>query len=187
MEDAAQKNGQSAELECVRKACAGDRDAFEILMNKYRKEIYRLAYRMVGNHHDADDVAQETFVKAFLSMKKFRGSSSFKTWIYSIAINSARDVSARQGRARRVELPLMEGASEVMKDSRAGEYDVSAQELIASTVNHLPERQREVLVLKVFHGMKHSEIARALGITTGAAKANLFHAIKCLKSKLHQP
>lgn len=176
-----EKNDESKLIE---KAKAGRREAFEALMNKYRKEIYGLSYRILGNHHDADDIAQKTFIKAFFSLKKFKGKSSFKTWIYAIAMNTAKSFLAQRKKQKKIELPLLEDVASGQMEHQKMEKELSTKSIIARALKSMPERQKEVLILKFFHGMKHVEIARALGITPGAAKANLFHAIKFLKSRI---
>ncbi len=184
MEDAGHRQQREDETLLVERAKSGQREAFEMLMNRYRSEIYNLAYRISGDHHHADDIAQETFIKAFMALKKFRGASSFKTWIYSIALNTARTIASREAKSRKVEVPLLEGV--VQKHYNTGNFEsrLASNTLLRKAINHLPQRQKEVLLLKVFHEMKHTEIARALGISSGAAKANFFHAMKSLKNAL---
>ncbi|MEW5807180.1 MAG: RNA polymerase sigma factor [Acidobacteriota bacterium] len=186
MEETRSEKARGGELDLIERARAGDREAFEALMNRYRKDIYHLAYRIAGNHHDADDIAQDTFVKAYLSLKKFRGFSSFRTWIYSIALNTARTVAGREGKSRKVMVPLTKETIMMAPERKNAEPETEVKERLAELMRLLPARQREVLLLKIFHGMKHREIARALGITAGAAKANLFHAIKFLRSRLEE-
>jgi RNA polymerase sigma-70 factor (ECF subfamily) len=172
------------ESRLIAQAKAGQREAFETLMNRYRKEIYNLSYRISGNHHDADDIAQNTFIKAYFSLKKFRGESSFKTWIYMIALNTSKSFLAKHSRREKMEFPLKEEVTVSRAESAVSDEALSAKGIVARALKNMPERQKEVLILKFFHGMKHVEIAKALGITTGAAKANLFHAVKYLKSKI---
>ncbi len=172
------------EIALIEQAKSGQREAFETLMNRYRREIYNLSYRISGNHHDADDIAQNTFIKAYLSLKKFRGESSFKTWIYMIGLNTAKSFLAKNRKREKMEFPIKEEVTVIRAESAVAEEVLSAKGIVAKALKNMPERQKEVLILKFFHGMKHTEIAKALGITTGAAKASLFHAVKYLKSKI---
>ncbi len=172
------------EEKLIEQAKAGLREAFETLMNRYRKEVYRLSYRLTGNHHDADDIAQNTFIKAYLSLKKFKGKSSFKTWIYMIALNTAKSFHAKANKERKRELPIL---GEIRADNTEGkrtEEGLYKRNIIERALKSMPARQKEVLILKFFHGMKHVEIARTLRISPGAAKANLFHALRFLKDKI---
>ncbi len=184
MKDTGNRQQREDETLLVEKARSGEQEAFEMLVNRYRSEIYNLAYRISGNHHHADDIAQETFIKAFLALKKFRGASTFKTWIYSIALNTARTIASREAKSKKIELPLLEGVVPQDHDPGHVASRMASEELFRKAIDHMPERQKEVLLLKVFHEMKHTEIARALGISTGAAKANFFHAMKFLKNAM---
>ncbi len=168
----------------IEQAKAGQREAFEALMNRYRKEIYNLSYRISGNHHDADDIAQNTFIKVYFSLKNFRGESSLKTWIYMIALNTAKSFLAKHRRREKRELPIKEELTVSGEGDTVSDEALNAKGIVARALKSMPDRQKEVLILKFFHGMKHGEIAQALGITTGAAKANLFHAMQYLKSKI---
>ena len=172
------------ESKLIERAKEGQREAFETLMNKYRKEIYNLSYRISGNHHDADDIAQNTFIKTYFSLKTFRGESAFRTWITMIALNTAKSFLAKHKKSEKREFPLLEGVTAARAESARSEEILSAKRIVANALKNMPERQKEVLILKFFHDMKHVEIARALGITPGASKANLFLAVKYLKNKI---
>jgi RNA polymerase sigma-70 factor (ECF subfamily) len=176
-----EKNDESKLIEQAKR---GHREAFEALMKRYQREIYNLSYRIAGNHHDADDIAQNAFIKAYFSLKKFRGDSSFKTWIYMIALNTAKTFVTKDRKREKREYPLLEEVTANRMDKTRPDEVLSAKGIVARALQSMPERQKEVLILKYFHGMKHVEIAKALRITPGAAKANLFNAMQYLKRKI---
>jgi RNA polymerase sigma-70 factor, ECF subfamily len=167
-----------AEREDVEAARRGEREAFDRLVVRYQREVYRLCYRYVNAHEDADDLAQEVFLKAWRAIGRFRGDSSFRTWLYRIAMNACLNFRA----LRRP--PLGELPDEV-RDPRPGdlarvERDDEARRVRAA-VRRLPDRQRATLILKVYHELTHEEAAAVLGTTVGTVKANLFHALANLR------
>jgi RNA polymerase sigma-70 factor, ECF subfamily len=140
--------------------------------------VYRLCYRYVNNHEDANDLAQDVFVRAWKAIGRFRGDSSFSTWLYRIAVNACLNFRALR-RVPTQELP------EALPDPRPGasfrvEQDDEARRVRAA-VGRLPDRQRATLILKIYHDLTHEEVARILGSTVGTVKANLFHALGNLR------
>jgi RNA polymerase sigma-70 factor (ECF subfamily) len=97
----------------VARACAGDAEAFRVLVDRYSRKVFRLAYRMTRNEHDAEDVVQEAFLRAYRRLKQFESRSSFGTWIFRIAVNAALDLTRKLGRYERVEqqMPEPEGGA----------------------------------------------------------------------------
>jgi RNA polymerase sigma-70 factor (ECF subfamily) len=162
-------------------AClAGRREAFEVLVARHQRTIYQLCYRFSGNHSDASDLSQETFLRAWRSLGGFKGRSSVATWLYRIAVNASLNrVSARRPPAEPVdEEALVDDASEtpterVLRSERA----VVVRRAIAA----LPDRQRATVILRVYHELPHHEIAMILGSSVGSVKANFFHALRNLR------
>lgn len=156
----------------------GEREAFDRLVERYQRDVYRLCYRYVNNHHDANDIAQDVFLKAYRAISKFRGDSAFSTWLYRIAVNTCLNFRS----ARR---PPQEELSEHLADGATGpadrmqEDERSAQ--VRAAVTRLPEKQRATLILKIYHDLTHEEVARVLGASVGTVKANLFHALGNLR------
>ena len=146
-------------------------------MERYQRDVYRLCYRYLGNHEDANDMAQEAFLKAYRGLGSFRGDSAFSTWLYRIAVNAC--LNFRAARKPALELP------ETLPDGRvlAGErlLEEEKQERVRAAVGRLPEKQRATLILKIYHDLTHEEVARILGSTVGTVKANLFHALGNLR------
>jgi RNA polymerase sigma-70 factor (ECF subfamily) len=173
--DSAGRDDDRAAIEACQR---GDRDAFDTLVAKYQRDVYRLCYRYVNNHHDASDLAQEAFLKAYRALPRFRGDSSFATWIYRIAVNTCLNFRA----ARK---PTSEELPESLPDagpsaSESMESDERAR-LVREAVSRLPEKQRATLILKIYQDLTHEEVASILGTTVGTVKANLFHALANLR------
>jgi RNA polymerase sigma-70 factor (ECF subfamily) len=167
----------AAVLACQR----GDREAFSRLVEKYQRDVYRLCYRYVNNHHDANDMAQEVFLKAFRAIERFRGASSFSTWLYRIAVNTCLNFRAlRRPEQQPLTETLPDAAPPVAERLEQGERAA----LVRDAVSRLPDRQRATLILKVYHDLTHEEVAGILGSSVGTVKANLFHALNNLRKTL---
>jgi RNA polymerase sigma-70 factor (ECF subfamily) len=158
----------------------GDESAFDELVARHRKAVYRLAHRLLGCHEDADDLSQEAFIRAYRGLPGFRGEAAFRTWVTRIVVNLA--LNARQ--ARRASVPLEEAAG---ARSEASGSEAVLRSQVRGAVVALPPRQRQVLRLKVYGGMKFSEIAQAAGMSVGTAKATFFQAVRSLRARLAGP
>ncbi len=169
---------REAEREAIEACRRGEREAFDQLVLRYQRDVYRLCYRYVNSHEDANDLAQEAFLKAWRAIGRFRGDSSFATWLYRIAVNACLNFRALK-RPQTQELP------ETLADPVPGaaarvERDDEARRVRAA-VCRLPEKQRATLILKLYHELTHEEVAEILGSTVGTVKANLFHALGNLR------
>ncbi len=168
----------------VRRARDGDRAAFDLIVTRYRKEIYRIARRITGDHGEADDLAQETFCRAWQALPGFRGEASCRTWLCRIVTNLSINLIQSARVARREEKPpeaLAErghGATRPVGVDRMIENERNAR--LREAIEGLPPKQRLTLVLRAFEGMRYAEIARVLECSPRTAKANFFHAITAL-------
>jgi len=166
----------------VRTCTEGRLEAFDVLVERHRRLVYQLCYRFVANHEDANDLSQEVFLRAYRALKGFRGQSSVATWLYRVGVNVCLNrVSVKTPQREPLDdnahVDGAESATErLMRRERAAE--------VRRAVARLPEKQRAALILRVYHDMAHSEIAAALGTSAGAAKANVFHALRNLKRLL---
>ena len=168
----------------VAEAAAGNRDAFDIIVERHRRVVYQVCFRFVNNHEDASDLAQDAFVRAWKGLKNFKGQSALSTWLYRIAVNVCLNrLSAKTPVTEPIESTehfedmRLEGAPQtLMREERA----VAVRKAIAS----LPTKQRATLILRTYHDMSHQQIADTLGSSVGAVKANFFHALANLKKIL---
>ena len=161
----------------------GDRDAFNELVRSTYQDIYSLAYRLTGNRDDAGDVVQDAYVRAYRAIRRFRGDSSFSTWVYRITSNCASTHLSRRTRQRTEELsndvPVVDLRPEQDPILRA--EAAVLRHHVDRAIRSLPERLRQVVVLRDLHDLSHNEIADELGITTSAAKVRLHRARQRLR------
>lgn len=173
-----------AEAELISRAQAGDRAAFGELVSRHQHEVYALALRMTADRELAADVAQETLLRAWRALPKFRGDAALSTWLHRITVNTAWTHRRRAQRHRGV--PLEEHA-EVPDGSvtpeRAGELSELRDDLQLALARLSPGL-RAVVVAKDVYGWRHDEVAEALGISVTAAKVRLHRARKKLKAML---
>ena len=164
-------------------AIDGQREAFDELVVRHRRQIYQLCHRMTGNHEDASDLLQETFLRAYRGIGGFRGQSAVGTWLYRIAVNACLN---RVTAHRPIMHPLDEVAELADRGERADARLAGAERAswVRRAVARLPAKQRATLVLRVYHELPHREIARILGSSVGAVKANFFHALQNMKRLL---
>jgi RNA polymerase sigma-70 factor (ECF subfamily) len=168
----------------VSAAAAGDREAFDVIVERHRRAVYQVCYRFVHNHEDASDLAQDAFVRAWRGLKTFKGQSALSTWLYRIAVNVCLNRIAAKApviepieSTEHFEDVRIEGAQRTMlREERA----VAVRKAIAS----LPKKQRATLILRAYHDMSHQQIADVLGSSVGAVKANFFHALANLRKIL---
>jgi RNA polymerase sigma-70 factor (ECF subfamily) len=168
----------------AREAASGNREAFDVIVERHRRAIYQVCYRFVHSHEDASDLAQDAFVRAWKGLKNFKGQSALSTWLYRIAVNVClnRVSEKRPGRE-----PIE--STDQFADTRIeGAHHAIVREERAAAVRKaiagLPDKQRATVILRAYHEMSHQEIAAVLGSSEGAVKANFFHALNNLKKIL---
>lgn len=166
------------DLELINRTLAGERDAFDELVLKYQKPLYSMLYRMVSDHDDASDLLQKTFVRAFKGLGTFERRSSFKTWLYQIAINLAKNIYRDRSRVQYVSIDNVV----LRKDPRTLENLIQKENrlLLRQSLAGLPEKQRMTLMLRVQEGKKFEEIAGIMKCSLGTSKANYHHAVRKL-------
>jgi len=183
-----------SDLDLVRQAQQqDDLKAYEVLVKRYEKEAFGLAYTLVGSREDAKDVLQETFFNLYLSLKNFRGESSFRTYFLRVLVNRCRDEQRKKsvwGRLFFAGVPKTEEEGEEFLEGislKTPQDQLAQTELgqkIEEVMKVLPWRQRTVFALKFVDGMKIREIAELTELTPGAVKANLFHAVSKMRDAL---
>jgi RNA polymerase sigma-70 factor (ECF subfamily) len=175
----------------VAQARAGDSGAFRALVERHSRHLFRLAYRMTGHQQDAEDVVQETFLRAYRQLAKFDDRASFGTWIYRIAANCSLDlIRARKRRGAQAE-PAEEGAPDPMQalpdpapapDRLAMSGEIESK--VAAVLDGLSEMERSAFVLRHYEGMCIDDIGRTLGVQPNAAKHSVFRAVQKLRRAL---
>ena len=170
-----------SDQEIVNRFQAGERRvSFTILIERYQKRIYFSARKMVGGDHDeADEIAQETFVKVYEALDSFRGDAKFYTWAYRIMMNAVIYKSRRKKIRKDVELDDVAETLESdvpLPDEAMQRKEMTA--LIEEAIETLPPKQREVFLFRFYDEMPYEEIATILGTSVGGLKANYFHAVK---------
>lgn len=170
-------------------AAEGDRTAFHTLVERHRPMVYRVAYQYAGNHHDADDIAQEVFIKVFQSLARFRQDAQFTSWLYRIAMNACIDHQRRQSpHVLRRDTADPDLAMQTAPEPAPGPEQVAAgAELgiaLEAAIGALPPRQRLIFVMRHHEGLKLHEIASALGLQDGTVKRQLHSAVHRLRKVL---
>jgi RNA polymerase sigma-70 factor (ECF subfamily) len=170
----------------VRVCLGGRREAFDEIVVRHRRAVYRLCYRFAGNHDDATDLAQEVFLRAFRSLGAFKGEAAVGTWLYRIAVNLSLNTVG--SRVRRAEMSVDERALPASGEADPVTRAIAAERAaeVRAAIAKLPPKQRATLILRVYQELPHQEIARLLGSSVGAAKANLFHALHNLERLLRK-
>ncbi|MBO6010947.1 MAG: sigma-70 family RNA polymerase sigma factor [Oscillospiraceae bacterium] len=167
------------EAELIASVLAGDADAFEPLVKEHEKKIYNLALRMTGDPDDACDVAQDAFVKAYTSLKDFRGESAFGSWLYRLASNVCLDFLRREKRRGTVSLTVEDEELDVADLRFSPEDELERLELrdeINSALMRLPATARQIIVMRDVSGLSYAEITEALGLELGTVKSRIARA-----------
>lgn len=167
------------DLALLDRFAAGDRDAFDDLVLKHQKPLYSLLYRMVSDKEDAADILQKTFIKAFTGIRGFERRSSFRTWLYQIAINLAKNLY--RDRARAALVPLDDVV--IRRDPKVLESLIhkESRDHLHRAVAGLPDKQRLTVMLRVQEQKTFEEIAEIMKCSVGTSKANYHHGVQKLK------
>jgi RNA polymerase sigma-70 factor (ECF subfamily) len=163
----------------------GQREAFDRIVDRHQRTIYRLCYRFVHDHAQADDLVQDVFLRAWRGVARFKGESSVATWLYRIAVNASLTRVSRRTPAHDP-LDARSLVDQRHEDQCARVVRRERAQKLRRAVAQLPKRQRATLVLRVYHGLTHKEIAGILGNSVGSVKANFFHALRNLRRLLSE-
>lgn len=161
---------------------SGDEQAAAELVRRHARALARFLAGAGAPEADVDDLVQDTFIRAFRSIDRFRGACQFRTWLLTIGGNVLKDAGRRAGRAKVI--PLDEGLLATDGDPQAEAEAGEAVERLRAELGRLPRMQREVFLLRAQQGLEYGEIAAALGTTEGAARVHYHHAQKRLKESL---
>lgn len=176
----AEPAGGEPELALLERARAGEREAQEALVRRYLDEVYRLTYRLLGSRDRAEDATQDTFVNALQALPRFRGESSFRTWLLRIATNAARSQGRRWTRNRETSLTEVQLATVDPGAMAELEHRTEAAR-VEKVLGLLPPKQRLAVALRVQQGLSFREIAELAGGTEGAARVNYHLGIRRLR------
>jgi RNA polymerase sigma-70 factor, ECF subfamily len=178
----------------VSKARSGDTDAFRVLVERHSRSLFRLAFRMTGNQQDAEDVVQESFLRAYKQLAKFDERASFGTWLYRIAANCSLDLVRSRKRRNEHLAPPSESAAEVedpvvslpstAPNPERMALSSEVRERVALAMRDLSPTERTAFVLRHFEGMCMEEVGRVLECQPGAAKHSVFRAVQKLRRAL---
>ena len=177
------------DLELVTRAAGGDQSAFQALVERHRSMVYRVAYQFAGNHYDAEDIAQEVFIKVYRSLDRFRQDAQLTSWLYRIVMNACIDHRRRLRPAAAA--PFGDDAEQRMLNTPEEQpgpedraYAGELGQVLECEVARLPQGQRIVFIMRHHQGLKLCEIAEALGLAEGTVKRQLHAAIHRLRAAL---
>ena len=179
----------TSDAELVNEFRQGRETSFDAIVRRYQDRIFRFLVHMVGDGDEAADLAQETFVKAYKSLHRFRGRSSLYTWLYRIALNTSLNYMRKKKLRNRWTLGF---DVETSTENRALHHRDPESELVMkqqlavvqAAIKDLPPRQRSIFVMRHFDDLSHGAIAEVVGTSEGAVRAGYFHAVRKLRSAL---
>ena len=183
---------KNTDLKLVQKAQAGDNRAFDLLVLKYESRIANVISKLVWNQEDVLDVSQEAFIKAYRALPNFRGDSAFYTWIYRIAINTAKNFLVAKGRRPPTSDIDAQEAEQFYGENRLKDYETPESKLyrdeLEQTVNKalkaLPEDLRTAITLREMEGLSYEEIAAVMECPVGTVRSRIFRAREAIDSKI---
>ncbi|HEY3839295.1 MAG TPA: sigma-70 family RNA polymerase sigma factor [Bryobacteraceae bacterium] len=176
----------------------GDPDAYRILVDRHSRAVYRLAWRMTANSHEAEDIVQETFLRAYKQLHRFDGRAAFSTWVHRIAVNCSLDLIRSRKRRQEValtgppdEAPGEQGADRLLLNVPSSDpspernlQSTQIREILAAAMQELSDMERCAFTMRHHDGLGIEEISRALGVQPNAAKHSIFRALKKLRRTL---
>jgi RNA polymerase sigma-70 factor, ECF subfamily len=185
----------ASDLSLVRRVQRGDKGAFDALVLKYQHKLVKLVMRYVRNPAEAEDIAQEAFIKAYRALPQFRGDSAFYTWLYRIAINTAKNAVVSRDRSP-IGYDLDRHSSDEsydmqgrMKDSETPEALVLTDEIrttVNAAIDALPEDLRTAIVLRELEGLSYEEIAATMDCPVGTVRSRIFRAREAIDRRLRE-
>ncbi|MEX0729981.1 MAG: RNA polymerase sigma factor RpoE [Aquisalimonadaceae bacterium] len=184
--------GTSSDQQLVERVQAGDKSAFDVLVRKYQHKLIKMISRYVSDPSEAQDVAQETFIKAYRALPNFRGDSSFYTWIYRIGANTAKNYLVAQGRRPPGSDIDAQDAEQYAVDSSLRETDTpeglaqrdEIEKTVFDAIESLPDDLRTAITLRELDGLSYEEIAQAMDCPVGTVRSRIFRAREAIDNRL---
>ncbi len=185
-------SNEDTDLELVKRVQKGEKGAFDLLVLKYEHKIVNLVMRYVRDHETALDISQEAFIKAYRALPRFRGDSAFYTWLYRIAVNTAKNhLASQRRRPMDVELDL-QGPEQYNLHASLKETDTpeaislskELQEILERAIHALPEDLRTAIILRELDGMSYEEIAETMDCPVGTVRSRIFRARDAIGKKI---
>jgi RNA polymerase sigma-70 factor (ECF subfamily) len=180
------------EQQIVNKARSGDRDAFQDIVDQYKKMVYFLAWDIAGNHQDAEDITQDVFIKVFRHFHKFSADAKFSSWLYRIAVNASIDALRKRDRKKEDPVEDFDSVGESTQpwtnegannpESQSDSTNVRRQ--IEQALNQLAPREKTVFIMRHYNDFPLKEIAEILHISSGSVKSYLFRAVHKIQREL---
>lgn len=184
---------EPSDVECVRRTQEGDPSAYDVLVKRYMERIYAMTYHMTSNHENANDLAQEVFIKGYKNIHKFKGDSSFYTWIYRVAVNHTINFLKRRRPQYEASLNDIDSGIENdpdFIDATKGDAPTrlvdmgELQQALNEAIQKLSEPHRMVVTLHDVEGLSHGEIAKIMNCSEGTVRSRLFYARQQLQKML---
>ena len=177
----------------IDRICSGDQTAFYDLVDRYKKKIYHLAYDITGDHHEAEDISQEVFMKVYRALETFRRDAKMSSWLYQIAVNTSIDTLRRKSTKPAKAMAELDHMSTQENLLAGGSHDfdpvrstesAQIQNRISQALMNVSPKERTVFVMCHYNGLKLNETAEILNVTIGTVKSLLFRAIRKLRKEL---
>jgi RNA polymerase sigma-70 factor (ECF subfamily) len=162
---------------------AGDRDAFRTVVARHQRQVYAVAFSLLSDHHDADEIAQETFVQAYRHLASFRGDANLSTWLHRIATNLSLTLLRRQRRHQSRHVTL-DHPDAIRQAEELNTEDPDRQRLLERILHELPTMQRAVVILRHLQGRSTRQVSEALGLSEGTVKTHLHRGLLSMRRKL---
>ena len=186
-------NDRKIDQALVERAQKGEQKAFELLMSKYQRRLIRLISRFVKDEHEVNDVAQEAMIRAYRALPNFRGHSAFYTWLYRIAINTAKNFLVTSGKLPFVSAETANEDGDILDlsdqiaDYHTPEAEMINREILQTvelTISHLPEDLRKAITLREMEGLSYEEIAKIMDCPIGTVRSRIFRAREVIAKDL---
>ena len=182
----------SVDKQLVERVRRGDKRAFDLLILKYQHKIISIVGRYLGDQNDVQDVSQETFIKAYRAIPNFRGESAFYTWLYRIAVNTAKNhLVSKSRRPPNIDVDIDDGEfqnnSAVLTDNESPQASLATsqmEQVIFRSIENLPSELRIAVTLREFDGLSYEEIAKIMNCPVGTVRSRIFRAREAIEKKI---